>query len=73
MTRFIWVKDGNKTDHYLNVNHIVQVTKVAASFNFSAYAFIILCDGKEIRLSTEQGHMYDTVDDVVAKIQVAMA
>jgi hypothetical protein len=70
MTRFIWVKDEDKREHYLNVNHIIRVTKVAAHGQFSAYAYIILRDAKEIRLSTDK---HDTADDVVAKIGVALA
>lgn len=73
MTRFVWVKDEDKREHYLNVNHIIRVTKVAAHGQFSAYQYIILRDGKEIRLLTGQGHYYDTADDVIAKIGVALA
>jgi arginyl-tRNA synthetase len=69
MTRFIWVRDADKLDHYLNVNHIIRVTKVAAHGQFSAYAYIMLRDGNGIRLSTDK---YDTADDVIAKIGVAL-
>ena len=69
MTKFIWVRDRDKIDHYLNVNHIIRVTKVPAHGSFSEAAYIILRDGKEaIRLSTDT---YDTADDVIHKIQVA--
>lgn len=70
MTRFIWVRDIDKRDHYLNVNHIVRVTKIAARGQFSASAYIMLRDGKEISLFTDT---YDTADDVIAKIGVALA
>ena len=70
MTRFIWVKDADNRDHYLNVNHIIRVTKHPARGEFSASAYVILCDGKDIRLSTDK---YDTADDVIAKIGVALA
>lgn len=73
MTRFIWVKDLDKRDHYLNVNHIVRVTKVPAYMHTRECAYLILRDGKELALSSEQGHTYDTADDVITKIQVAMA
>ena len=69
MTRFIWVRDIDKRDHYLNVNHIVRVTKIAAHGQFSASAYIMLRDGKEISLFTDT---YDTADDVIAKIQAAL-
>jgi len=64
MTRFIWVRDIDSREHYINVNHIVHVT----GGRFDAY--IMLRDGKTIRLSTDD---YDTAEDVIAKIQVASA
>jgi len=70
MTRFIWVRDADKRDHYLNVNHIVRVTQIAARGQYSASAYIMLRDEKEIRLSTDS---YDTAEDVITKIQVASA
>ena len=70
MTRFIWIRDRDKIDHYLNVNHIIRVTKVPAHGSIPATEHIILRDGKEIRLSTDK---YDTAEDVIAKIQAAMA
>ena len=71
MTRFIWVRDKDKVDHYINVRHIERVTKVPAHGHYSALSYIIMSDGKrEISLSTET---YDTADEVIAKIQMAMA
>jgi hypothetical protein len=69
MTKFIWVRDIDKRDHYLNVNHIVRVTKIAARGQFSASAYIMLRDGKEISLFTDT---YDTADEVITKIQAAL-
>lgn len=68
MTRFIWVRDSDKTDHYINVDHIIRVTKRPARGQFCAGAWIILRDAKEIHLSQDE---YDTADDVITKIQVA--
>jgi len=73
MTRFIWIKDIDNVDHYVNVNHIIRVTKVPSHGSFSAAGYIILCDRKEIQLSNKQGHLYDMADDVISKIQVAMS
>jgi UDP-N-acetyl-D-mannosaminuronic acid transferase (WecB/TagA/CpsF family) len=73
MTRFIYIKDIDKRDHYLNVHHIVRVTKHAAYMSMREQAYVILRDGKEIALSVDQGHTYDTYDDVIAKIGVALA
>lgn len=70
MTKFIWVRDRDKIDHYLNVNHIIRVTKVPAHGSFSEAAYIMLRDGKEIGLSTDK---FDTADEVIAKIGVALA
>ena len=69
MTRFIWVRDGDKVVHYINVNQIVRVTKVPASGSFSEYTYMILRCGKEIRLSNS---VYDTADDVISKIGIAL-
>jgi hypothetical protein len=65
MTKFIWVRDANNTEHYVNVNHIVRVTKIPVRGSY-----IMLRDEKTIRLSTDT---YDTADDVITKIQVASA
>ena len=66
MTRFIWVRDRDKVDHYINVDHIARVSKVPAHGHFSALSYIIMIDDKrEISLSMET---YDTADDVIAKI-----
>ena len=71
MTRFIWVRDKDKVDHYINVDHIARVSKVPRHGTFSASSYIIMTDGKrEISLSTET---YDTADEVIAKIQMASA
>lgn len=70
MTRFIWIRDRDKIDHYVNVDHIIGVTKIPAHGEFSAMSYVILRDKKEISLSLDK---YDTADDVIAKIQVASA
>lgn len=69
MTKFIWVRDRDKNEHYINVDHIIRATKRPAHGSFSAAAYLILRDKKEINLSQD---MYDTVDDVILKIQDAM-
>lgn len=74
MTRFIWVRDINKVDHYINVNNITRVTKAPGSDVIAAYSYLIVNDGtvggKVITLSQDK---YDTADDVITKIQVASA
>ena len=70
MTRFIWVRDIDKVDHYINVRHIARVTKVPAQGSYAARSIILMNHGREISLSTET---YDTADEVIAKIQMAMA
>lgn len=79
MSRFIWVRDYDKREHYINVNHIARVTKVPpfnGPLKSPGYSYIIVNDGttgtggKEIRLFNDE---YDTVEDVIAKIQIALA
>ena len=70
MTRFIWVRDRDKIDHYINVDHIVRVTKHPARGQFSAASYLTLIKDGEISLSLDT---YDTADDVITKIQVALA
>jgi hypothetical protein len=73
MTKFIWVRDIDKREHYININHIARVTKVPEStiLKSEAYAYMVVNDGtpggKEIRLFNDT---YDTVEDVISKIQV---
>jgi len=69
MTRFIWVRDADLQDHYLNVKHIIRVTQVLAHGINPALSTIILSNGNPIRLSFDN---YDTAEDVIAKIQMAM-
>lgn len=66
MTRFIWVKDNTGAEHYININHIIRVTKHHPD---SAHYLTLIKDG-EITLSQDK---YDTADDVIAKIQMASA
>lgn len=70
MTRFIWVTDREKTEHYININHIIDVKKIPVHGSDPAYEYIVLRDEKNIILSTDN---FDTADDVIAKIQIAMA
>ena len=65
MTRFIWVRDRDKIDHYVNVDHIIKVTKIPAQAVYSAAAYIQLRDAKQISLSDDK---FDTAEDVIAKI-----
>jgi hypothetical protein len=73
MTRFIWVRDADLQDHYINVKHIICVTQVPAHGINPALSTIILSNenpiGNSIRLSLDK---YDTAEDVIAKIQMAM-
>lgn len=75
MSKFIWVRDADMRSHFLNVDHIVRVTKVPGNTTLktSPYAYIIVADGsssgnKEIRLSSDTP---DTADEVINKIKTA--
>jgi hypothetical protein len=72
MTRFIWVKDRDGAEHYINVYHIIRVTKLSTRERGEYFetAHLVVRDKHDILLSTDK---YDTADDVIAKIQVAMA
>ena len=72
MSKFIWVRDRDKRQHFLNVDYIIRVTKVEAQGSYSAYAYLMIAEkdgsgkNKSIELSKEE---YDTFEEVVAKIQ----
>lgn len=70
MTKFILVRDRDKIEHYINVDHIINVKRIAAHGVYSAAAYIILAKEGEIPLSLDQ---FDTYEDVIAKIGVALA
>lgn len=71
MSKFIWVRDRDKKEHFVNVDHIVRVTRVkSSSVVFSDYAYIVLNEGaagsKHIDLAKDE---FDTYEDIIAKIQ----
>lgn len=72
MSNFIWVRDRDKREHYINIDHIVRVTKVKPHNGYGDYAYLILNDGsqggKSIDLSKDD---FDTYQDVINKIQAA--
>jgi hypothetical protein len=63
MSNFIWVRDINKTQHYVNVNHIIRVTKVLKEH------YLLLIDGIILHLSNDPAVGYDTYDEIIAKIR----
>lgn len=71
MSKFIWVRDNDRREHFINVDHIIRVTKVPASrfLKSESYAYLTVNDGgsekKEIKLCED---MADTFQDVVEKI-----
>jgi hypothetical protein len=75
MNKFIWVRDRDKCEHYINIDHIVRVTKVESKqIGYSDYAYLVLNDvregSKSIDLSKDD---FDTYQDVINKIQVAQS
>lgn len=70
MTKFIWVRDRDKIEHYVNVDHIIRVTKIPAHGVYSAASFLIIDEGgssaKTVFLPEEE---FDTANDVISKIQ----
>jgi predicted GNAT superfamily acetyltransferase len=73
MTKFIWVRDEDKNEHYINVDRIIRATKVPARGTYSARSFVVVDDGgqsaKYIHLAEDT---YDTYEEVIAKIQAAV-
>jgi hypothetical protein len=69
MNKFIWIRDRDKVERYINVDHIIAVTKVPAHGAYSASAYIVLVKEGEIFLSQDE---FDTYEDVIAKIQQAL-
>jgi hypothetical protein len=70
MNKFIWVRDRDKVERYINVDHIIAVTKVPAHGGYNTSAYIVLVKEGEITLSQDD---FDTYEDVIAKIQQALA
>ena len=74
--RFIWIRNGATTGNYVNVNHIVYVGKnlykknehlgLVATSATTGHSF---ADDKQTIYLTE----WDTADDVIRKIQAALA
>jgi hypothetical protein len=70
MNKFIWVRDRDKIERYINVDHIIAVTQRPRSRRQRASAYIVLVKEGEIILSQDE---FDTYEDVIAKIQQALA
>jgi hypothetical protein len=68
MNKFIWVRDRDKTEHYINVDHIVRVVNIHSHGVYSAAAYLVLTD-KTLHLSQDD---FDTYEDVISKIQAAV-
>ncbi len=60
--RFIWIRNGEKTGNYINVNQIVYVEELNGSHGlmFTTAGAILLTK-------------WDTADNVMKKIQAALA
>ena len=74
MSKFIWVRDRDKVEHFINVDHIVRLTRVPVSGTFSERAYIMLNENSKfgdgtISLSIDES---DTYKDIFAKIQGAI-
>lgn len=72
MSKFIWIRDRDKREHFVNVDHIVRVTRVPASGTYSAYGYVVLNEGhqtqKTIDLPKDQ---FDTFEEVIEKVAQA--
>lgn len=72
MSKFIWIRDRDKREHFVNVDHIVRVTRVPGSSTYSQYGYVVLNEGhsqqKSIDLSKDQ---FDTFEEVIEKVAQA--
>lgn len=72
MSKFIWIRDFDKNEHYINVDQIIRVTKVPMRGNYGGYAYIVMTDNDShkgtISLSKDD---FDTFEEVITKIQSA--
>jgi hypothetical protein len=66
MNRFIWVRDRNGVEHFVNASQILRVTKVHAHGKYDETAYIVLKDSSQIWLHKDS---FDTYQDVITKIQ----
>ena len=74
MSKFIWIRDRDKREHFVNVDHIVRVTSVPSNCSYGEWAYIVMNEGgsgsqKTIDLSRDD---FDTYKDVIGKIQMAL-
>lgn len=69
MTKFIWVRDRDKIEHYINVDHIIDVKKIPSHGVYSPSSYLVLVKEGEIYLSQDD---FDTYEDVISKIQSAL-
>ncbi len=68
MNKFIWIRDHIDVEHYVNVSHIMHVSKVPAHGKYNESDFVVLKDGSRIWLRKDS---FDTYHDVVVKIEQA--
>lgn len=70
MNKFIWVRDREKKQHYVNIDSIVRVTKVPPHGHYITFSYIMLSDKTTIDLSNDE---YDTYEEVIEKINQVQA
>lgn len=70
MNKFIWVRDREKKQHYINIDNIVRVTKVTSENKPNHFSYIKLVDNTYLDLSNDE---YDTYEDVIEKINQVQA
>ncbi len=70
MNKFIWVRDRDGTEHFVNANHILRVTRVPAHGTYGEAAYILLKDTSQIWLRNDS---FDTYQDIITKIEQASA
>lgn len=67
MNKFIWIKDHIDVEHFVNVSHIMHVSKFPENGKYNTDS-VVLKDGSRIWLRKDS---LDTYHDVVLKIMAA--
>jgi hypothetical protein len=72
MSKFIWIRDRDKREHFVNVDHIVRVTRVLGTSSYSQYGYVVLNEGHSTQKSLDLSDVsIDTFEEVIEKIAQA--
>ena len=67
MTRFIWVRDRNKVDHYINVDHIIPAGSLNTSTDLPQFVERLFCEQDNLQVLCEACHDKKTLKEKQSK------